>query len=952
MGEKSGYGIVSAIHKQRTQYIKHCIRILTILCLIIFFSMKTVLADGSTDAQEKRTVRVSCGINNALYINDDGKVDGYCSEYLTQLARINNWDIEYVEASWNDSVQNLYDGKIDLLFPTQMTEERKKLMGFSTAIGGYQPIGLFAKGDSKLCYDDFENFDGVKIAVSTGTSNEAALKAYATENDFAYTPVYMNTTEEKIKALQDGTVDMIVFSTLNDVQDGKVVAMLDYLPFYYATRKDDHQLLKELNYGMNQLLIRNPELVQNVFYNFMNRDISFAYTRDEMEAIQKKGKIVVGVYKDTAPLFDIDKNGNYNGIYVDLLERIHEISGLEFEIKAIDRKKYAFDVLEEGTIDFLMGVSDQAIKYTDKDDYNLSEGIMDYYTVRVTESDFEKKDTAPIVFALTSARKYWSPIIERDYPKANFIYCENSKECLEAVQQGKAEATLLNTWEYNYQSKNTKFQNMIEWENSRTLSSAVFISKKSQEAKICSVMNKSIEQISNEEKEAIITGNLNRAYSSYDLSDTLYSMKNTIFIFGCVLFVIISGFIVFVIIRRRATRQLEVKNMQLQEANDAKTKFLSRMSHELRTPLNAIAGYATVTKQNVALEKINRDVLESNQDAILRATKYQLAIIGDLLDIQKIESDKIELSYTEVDFDDYMEELVEMIQIETKEKNIDFSYQRLTKVNDTYLIDAVRFQQVLLNLLHNAIKFTPAGGSVKLTAEVIDLHERANTLKFVIADTGIGMTQDFQDNYLFQRFAQEYQGNTSPYEGCGMGLAISRELIHLMGGEITCVSEQGVGSTFTVIITAEHIGKNKKRRKRQAVNYDLGGIRILLCEDNPMNQDMEKKVLERMNCKVDIAEDGQIGLETFVNSSNGYYDIVLMDIRMPHMDGLETTRAIRALDREDAKVIPILAVSANAFDEDVQASLEAGMNEHIAKPIDARLIYQKLQEYCKTGVKE
>lgn len=899
----------------------------------------------TTNVDSMRKVRVSCGINNALYINESGQVDGYCSEYLTQLAKINHWDIEYVEASWNDSIQNLYDGKIDLLFPTQMTEERKKTMGFSTAIGGYQPIGLFAKGDSKLCYDDFEGFNGARIAVSSGTSNEAALEQYAKENHFTYIPVFFNTTEEKKQALEDGTVDMIVFSTLNDVENSKVVAMIDYLPFYYATRIDDTELQKELNYGMNQLLIRNPELVQQVFYDFMNRNISFAYTRAEMDAIEEKGTIKVGIYEDTAPLFDVDRDGNYVGIYVDLIEKLQELSGLDIEIEPLDRNVQLLDCLEQNQVDFVLGSSDQAILYSDEADYVQSEGIMDYYTVTITEPEFSMKNTENMVFALTSGRKYWRDRIEATYPNADFCYYENSKDCLKAVQNGEADATLLNSWEYNYQSKNPRFQQMLEWENSRTLSETVFISKHSEDFLIRSVMDKSIEQISNPEKEAIITGNLNRPYSSYDIGDRLFAMKQTILVFVSVISVLVVGFVTFTIMRRRNIRQLESKNQQLQEANDSKTRFLSRMSHELRTPLNAITGYATVTKQNVEGHELDEKAVKMNQEAILRAAKYQLAIISDLLDIQKIESGKLEIVKSEVDFSSYMEDIVEMIKPEADAKNIRFSYERLSHISESYFVDGVRLQQVLLNILHNAVKFTPEGGSVRMTAEVISKDEKTNTLKFIVSDTGIGMSEDFQNNYLFHRFAQEYQGNTSPYEGCGTGLAISREILHLMGGEITCISKKDEGSTFTIILTAEHMDP-KRRRKRPAMNYDLSGIKVLLCEDNPMNQDMEKRLLERMNCVVEIADDGKIGIEKFEQSKENEIDVILMDIRMPNMDGLEATRSIRALERADAKQVPILAVSANAFEEDVKKSLEAGMNEHLAKPVDARILYQKLSIYC------
>ncbi len=916
------------------------------LLLAIIVSITVLIPAMAAESDDWRTVRVAIGINNSLYYDENGEVQGYCSEYINQLAKINHWNIEYVEGSWTDSVQNLYDGRIDILFPAQKTDERIGKMGFSSAIGGYQPIGLFAKADSPYCYDDYEAFNGARIAVSAGTSNEACLLQYAKENNFTYEPVYMNSTPEKLQALEDGTVDMIVFSTLNDVDDGKVVAMLDYLPFYYCTRIDDTELLEELDYGMNQLLIRNADLVQQVFYSFMNGNVSFAYTKAEEQAIKKKGKITVGVYEDTSPLFDVD-DGEYHGIYVDLIYRIEELSGLDVEIRPLDRKEYAFDYLDKGDIDFVLGSSDQALKYSDATKYVQSEGIMDYYTIAITKANASFSELDNMTFALTGGRRYWASMINKNCPNASIKYYENSKECLDAVEDGDADITLLNTWEYNYQSKNERFQNLVEWESSRTLSETVFVSLESEDPLIRSVIDKSIEQISNAEKEKIITANLNNGYDDYNFKDRVYAMKNSLAIIAAVFVVIFGVFFMYVFMRKRNVAALKIKNMQLASANEAKDRFLSRMSHELRTPLNAISGYTSVVEQNIDDPDVDRESSKTNLKFIHQAVNYQLAIIGDLLDIQKIENGRMELIKTEIDAASYMDEIVSMIRPEAEQKNITFTYERLTKVNDTYFIDGVRFQQVLLNVLHNAVKFTPEGGKVKLTVDVIDKGEKSNTLKFVISDNGIGISEEFQRNYLFKRFAQEYGDNTSPYEGCGMGLAFCKEVMHLMGGDITCESVQGVGSTFTIIFVAEHITKSKRiRQPLDYSQYDLSGLRVLLCEDNPMNQDMERKLLEKMNCQVDIADDGVVGLRKFQGSDTGYYDIVLMDIRMPNMDGWECTTHIRALDREDARTIPIIAVSANAFEEDVEKSLEVGMNEHLAKPVAVTIMYEKIKKYC------
>ena len=399
----------------------------------------------------------------------------------------------------------------------------------------------------------------------------------------------------------------------------------------------------------------------------------------------------------------------------------------------------------------------------------------------------------------------------------------------------------------------------------------------------------------------------------------------------------------------RNKMRLMQRNRELEQANKAKTNFLSRMSHELRTPLNAVVGYAALLDDNLVSNVMDIKAKRENIESIQRASLYLLQIIGDALDIQTIEHGKIKLRKFDVNAADYMSDIVEMVRLEAAQKHIDFSYERLTNFSEGYHIDGVRLQQVLLNLLHNAIKFTPEGGVIKMTAGAIDQDSTYTTLQFTVSDTGIGMSKEFMENSMYKSFAQENQDISSPYSGCGMGLTICKEIIKLMHGEIQCESEQGKGTKFTFTIKARHINKKQRRRDRSANKpvIDLSGIRVLICEDNPMNQDMEKKVLVRMNCEVDIAEDGKVGVEMFRNSEKGYYNIVLMDIRMPEMDGLQATKAIRSLEREDAKTTPILAVSANAFSEDVRKSIEAGMNEHLSKPVDARILHQKIREYCK-----
>ncbi|MDD3411781.1 MAG: ATP-binding protein, partial [Eubacteriales bacterium] len=635
------------------------------------------------------------------------------------------------------------------------------------------------------------------------------------------------------------------------------------------------------------------------------------------------------------------------GIYVDLLKAIEESTGIAMVPLLVPTDENIFDWLARGEADYIMCSSRLPHINEDVSGFLGSDPITSYATVAVTRPDYNLDDAQEPVIALTTWRTYLEARIYAQYPDAKITYYSTAKDCMVAVQEQQADATFINSWEYNYQSKNSRFQGMTEWENTRVSADVIVVANAGKNEAWLSIVDKAFHQLTDEERSDIIARNVNMPYSSFDSADRWYAIRENLKPYIALLAFLLCLFCVYLYMRQKNLQALLEKNKELQNANEAKSAFLSRMSHELRTPLNAIAGYAQEQESNCLSASFDARAELQSIASIQRAVRYQQSIIGDLLDIRQIESGRIRLTLEEVEAAAYMDGIVEMIRPEAEARRIDFTYDQLTATNETYLADPVRLQQILLNLLHNAVKFTPEGGTVRLTAQAVRQEGSAVRLRFVVSDTGIGMSKEFIDTKLFKNFAQEHSGTTSPYEGCGIGLATCKELVRLMGGSITCESTQGQGTAFTVEIVVEALPpKKRERKKREPVPCDLQGVHMLLCEDNPMNQEIEKRLLERMGCAVDIAENGAIGCELFSKSAVGSYHMILMDIRMPEMDGLEAARTIRAMQRDDAATVPILAVSANAFDEDVQQSLAAGMNEHLAKPMDVRVIHDRVMRYC------
>ncbi|MEG1578472.1 MAG: ATP-binding protein, partial [Oscillospiraceae bacterium] len=397
-----------------------------------------------------------------------------------------------------------------------------------------------------------------------------------------------------------------------------------------------------------------------------------------------------------------------------------------------------------------------------------------------------------------------------------------------------------------------------------------------------------------------------------------------------------------------AVEEQEKKNQALtaavqmaEHANAAKSEFLSRISHELRTPMNAIMGMGQLIAQRLDDPAFISDCVEKSQ----YSSQYLLQLLNDILDMSKVETGKVTLKTEAIACQPLLDSICTIIEAQAKAKGVHYLVSKFEDCNYSYLGDSVRLQQILINILTNAVKFTAPGGSVYLDITQIGGDEKAVRICFTIRDTGIGISKEFLPN-IFMPFAQEHSGTRSGYGGSGLGLAISKNLAELMGGDIFVESTPGVGTTFRVEIPfgiPEHQRKpeGKTITAEHRGGYDFSGRCILLVEDHPLNIMVAKKLLEFKNATIDVAENGQIGLDKF-SAAPERYDAVLMDIRMPVMDGLECAEAIRTLSSPWAKAVPIIAMSANAFDEDVVKSEHAGMNAHLAKPIEAELLYRTL----------
>ena len=387
-------------------------------------------------------------------------------------------------------------------------------------------------------------------------------------------------------------------------------------------------------------------------------------------------------------------------------------------------------------------------------------------------------------------------------------------------------------------------------------------------------------------------------------------------------------------------KKLQEALLAAKQANEMKSEFLSNVSHDMRTPLNGVIGYT-----DLAIASASESDIRSYLVKIRQSGEVLLQLINDTLDLSKIETGAVTLKLEPVDCRSFIRRVVTSVRPSMNEKQIKFTLDDELATRGCCRADALRLQEIILNLLSNAVKFTPRGGNVEFAAVCVDQGEKRVTEKFVVKDSGVGISEAFLPR-IFEPFSQERTAATADVGGSGLGLSIVKRLVEMMGGRIEVKSKLGSGSEFTVYLSFERADAAAEPQAAEP-QADLSGKKVLLCEDNPINTEIARAVLEARGLEVVCAADGRRGLETFAASAPGTFDAVLMDIRMPVMKGYEAAARIRALNRPDARTVPIIAMTADAYEDDVKRCLDSGMNVHIAKPIDPPRLFAELARLCK-----
>lgn len=909
--------------------------------LIVFLMSVEIPAFPAQNATERRTVRI--GLQNTDTINPaggDNRITAFIKDYAQAIADYANWTYTYVPGTWEDCLEREKSGGIDILFDVSVTPERLAYFNYSSESIGTEISILYGRSDTHLKYNDFTHFNGIKVACEKGSSIIDSFSEYARANSFSFTPVYYESGAAMFDALAKGEVNTLVQTNIYDAPKGFVIlAKYAPRPVYIVTPKADAKLKAEIDNAMTQLFSFNPSFNTDIYkYHFSTSATqSTGYTATEEEYLLSHPTVNV-FYETTWEPFEYERGGKAVGITPDIIRAIGKDTGIIFNFILTASTQDVYDSVTRHPRDAIMAVS-YDYSWANKHDLLVTQPYINSSIMRVTR----KPGITPKSVAIVKGG-YLEYQIHTVYPELKEIPFLTFKECLNAVSKKEADCVFLNYYQASYYRSSTEY-NSFSYQPDRNIVQNISLGviKLSNRA-LFGILSKSLQRISADTVQGILNDNTT---ITEPLTLRLFVQRYPVYTFTILIIIItLSILLIFLFasanIRKKQNRLLAAAKRDADAANNAKSEFLSRMSHDIRTPLHGIIGMTHIANKQQNPEKTT-DCLKK----IDQSSAFLMGLVNDILDVSKMESGKIELHpepYRATDFTTYIDAVIKPL-CDGKNKKLIINAENNSGCIP--LLDILRMNQILFNIFSNAVKYTPEGGTITFTVHETKKEDDTLNLLISISDTGIGMSPEFQ-KMLFEPFTQENRNSNSEIRGSGLGLTIVKKFVEAMGGTISVQSKMNEGTTFTICMNVPCIPENDKTletntKETDDSNYsNLAGKHILLCEDHPLNQEIAKSLLEEKKIIVDIADNGQIGLEKFNHSPLYFYDTILMDIRMPVMDGYEATKAIRALARKDASTVSIIAMTADAFTSDTEKCKAAGLNGHLSKPIDIDKLYAAL----------
>lgn len=927
------------------------------LCLLLLLSA-VLPVKAAAETAPVRVVRVGSFEDTFNYCNERGARKGYGYELLETLSGYTGWQFEYVTCDWSDCFEKLENGEIDIMGGISYTEDRAEEMLFSDEPMGEEKYYLYADlSRADISAPNLKTLDGKKIGVVMGTEPEVMLTEWEEKHGIKTQHVNISNNEDVKQKLANHEIDCFVsleesywaelgISTITRVGKSSI---------YYVFNKDRPDLKEELDNAMYALDEEAPFYTADLCKKYFSLDYKPILTGEEKAWLRKHGAIRMGFLTSDSGVSTYDPaTGEITGTITDYIQFAADCLGnqeLEFQLVGYDDKEAELNALKSGEIDMIFH-------------FDQSPNLAEEYRVARTNTTWTANMmvvTNQQLFIENQVNRVAVPqnkisltrYIAFYYPQWEIVDCNTQEDAVKLVKDGQADCFITGV---SSEAKYSKIYGFYSVSLPNPANSCFAV--KSGNRSLLSILNKTLKAM----PANMLTSSLAMHKSSLRKVTLSEFIKDNFFMVLLVSSIVVAAILLTILKLLRKARKAEAAakkaandtqelNAKLQvavenaeSANRAKSTFLFNMSHDIRTPMNAIIGYADLASRHLddpaKLEKYMENIQVCGQNLLM--------LLNNVLDLARIENDKTEMEYSVSDVEKDFRNCIAMFRNQADSKGQMLTVTAHLLQYPYIYVDIPHLTEVCTNLVSNAVKYTGAGGTIRcdITQKPGEKEGWCDTV-ITVADNGIGMSQEFQ-KHIFEPFERERTSTVSKVEGSGIGMGIVKKLVGLMGGTVEVESKIGVGSTFTVTIPSRIASEDETQAKRETNPSDqkcLCGTRILLTEDNDLNAEIATELLQEEGCTVDRAKDGVECVDMLEKAANGTYQLILMDIQMPVMNGYDAAKKIRRMDDPQKANIPIIAMTANAFTEDRQAALDAGMNDHIAKPINMNVLVPTLRKY-------
>ena len=950
------------MYKIRERSAVLCIAIFMVLGMWGMLSAHCLAVETNNDETQPQTIRIGSFEDTFDYVDQNGVRRGYGYELLQALAGYTGWKFEYVKCDWSNCFDKLENGEIDIMGDISYTDERAEKMLFSEEPMGEEKYVLYADlSNTDIGISDLKSMDGKRVGVLMGTEPESMLTEWENRNGIQTEHVNVYNNDDVERKLADHEIDAFVSleESFWSEQGILSVTTIGKSGIYFAINKERSDIKEELDHAMHQLDQDSPFFKADLYKKYFTLDYKQSLTVKEKSWVEEHGGIQIGFLNNDPAIFSMgEETGELTGMLVEYFSYAKDCLGnqtLEFHVQAYEDYDEMLQALQKREIDMIFYVGRNP-DLAEKNGYALTNTAWNYSLMAVTDEEYFNEDEVYTV-AVPKGKEGLKQHIAFSYPQWKLVDYESFADASDMVSHEKADCFLMGTSQALTYDNNRNFKSVPL---TKTMEACFAV--KGGETTLLSILNKTLKAMPSD----MLTSTLAIYDSTPDkvtFSDFIKDNLLAVFVTAGLSMIGILGMILILLRKARKAEaaaklaandtqklndKLEAALKKAEDASLAKTRFLNNMSHDIRTPMNAILGYAQLMEDELK----GKELPETSEhlEKLQQSGNLLLSIINDVLDMARIESGRMEIDENNTQIEDIRKTLFEIFGDEAKKKKIALHYT-IKVEHEHVLTDVTKVKEIFVNILSNAIKYTLSGGSVMINVEELPCDDPGYMIaRTRVSDTGIGMSEEYQTK-IFEAFTREQNTTKSKIAGTGLGMSIVKKYVDLLGGTIEVVSEPGKGSTFTV--TPKHrIADESNYAKEHAENLVtdreiLEGRKLLLAEDNDLNAEIAEAILERAGLKTERVEDGIQCVNRIMEMPAGTYDMILMDIQMPQMDGYKATRVIRNLPDQEKACIPILAMTANAFEEDKREAAAAGMNGHIAKPIQVEQLLSTLAEIIR-----